>query len=113
MFIQEKRNVIQSEVGILNSILISNWFTTHVKMYQIKVNTRNIDLYEFPIHSKLFMQPFILHRYIYELRSVGFNDNAETHLKSLQPKELNDLKIYIDERKNDVDTKNLVIILCS
>lgn len=64
--IHEKRDVIKAEAGILNSILGSEWFLTYVRIYQIKINVRNIDVYELPIKSKLFIQPFTLDRDVYE-----------------------------------------------
>lgn len=107
MSTQEKREIIQNEAGVLNSIINSDWFTTHVKMYQIKINTSNVDVYELPSNGKLFIQPFTLDRDVYELRCVGFIDGSDYHQRSLQPKDIHDLNEYINDTKNDVENEQI------
>lgn len=103
----DKREVLQQEIGLLNSIISSDWFYNKVKIYQLKVNTRNIDLYEFPVDSRLFIQPFTLDRDVYELRCVGFYNEDRPGMKSLRPTELTQLQTYIESRKRDIDENKL------
>lgn len=90
-----RRDVITEEVITLTDIITAEWFSQHVKAYQIKVNTSNIDLYSFPKDAKLFPQPFTLSRDVYELRCVGFVSSGGITLRTLAPCQINTLQDYL------------------
>nr|APG79109.1 hypothetical protein 1 [Hubei lepidoptera virus 4] len=103
MSVEERRDIIAEEVIILTSIMTSAWFREKVKMYQIKVNTSNIDLYSFPRDGKIYMQPYTLSREVYEVRCVGYVSRRGVFLQSLANSQIESLWRYLNAQVREIE----------
>ncbi|CAB3252779.1 unnamed protein product [Arctia plantaginis] len=103
----ERNDVIREEIANLNSIISSNWFREHVSMYQLKINTTNIQCYELPTQRKFYVQPFTFSRNVYELRAIGYTTHSHSSLLTLSDDQLSSLSAFISEFKDRIDSSEL------
>nr|APG79104.1 hypothetical protein 1 [Hubei lepidoptera virus 5] len=103
----ERNDAIREEASILSNIINSPWFRENVKVYQLKINSSNIDAYSLPANTRLYVQPYTLDRNVYELRAAGHIGRSDFHMVCITTQNISSLREYYTGIKEQLDRREI------